>query len=75
MPEMHLIEESPDVIAIGYDPDLRQLHVRYRDESGDTWVYHEVLQEIFIELMDAKSKGRFLDDLVEGRYRATRIDT
>lgn len=73
---MHLIEESPDVMAVGYDPELRELHVRYRDESGDTWVYHDVGQRIFEDLMlaDAGSKGRVLDALVEGRYRATKLE-
>jgi hypothetical protein len=73
MPEMHLIEDSPDVIAVGYDPDLRELHVRFADETGDTWIYHEVPQELFIQLMEAKSKGRFIDELAEAGYRATKL--
>ena len=72
---MYLIEDSPDILAIGFDPDLRELHVRYRDDAGATWVYHEVPQEIFLELMDAKSKGLFLHQLVESDYRATKLES
>ena len=65
MPEMHYVDSS-DVEAIGYDPDARELHVRFI-KSGN-YVYLDVEEWVFSEFLQAESKGRYLNQSIKGVY-------
>jgi len=65
MPEMMFVDSS-NIEAIGYDDDAQELHVRFL--SGETYVYHNVPREIFDAMMDAPSKGSFLNREVKNVY-------
>ena len=71
MPEMQAVESS-SVAAVGYDADARQLHLRFRD-SGETYVYYGVEARVVEELMQAKSKGRFVNERIKRRYIARKL--
>lgn len=59
---------SSNVDSIGYDSQLKELHVRFRNTSG-TYVYLNVPIELFRELRDAKSVGGFLNSEIKPTYR------
>ena len=66
MPEMHYVDSS-NVEAIGYDPATQELHVRFL-KSGETYVYYNVEECVFNEIMQADSKGQYLNLNIKGRY-------
>ncbi len=67
MPEMHYVDSS-NIEAIGYDPDTQELHVRFL-KSGETYVYYGVEEWAFQELMQADSKGTYLNAQIKPRYQ------
>ena len=69
MPEMIYVDSS-NVEAIGYDDDTQQLHVQFL--SGGYYTYQDVPREIFDDLMNAPSKGSFLNREVKGVYQFTK---
>jgi len=67
MPEMHFVDSS-NVEAIGYDAATQELHVRFL-KSGETYVYYGVEVWVFQELMQADSKGTYLNTNIKRRYQ------
>ena len=67
MPEMHFVDSS-NVEAIGHDPDVQELHVRFA-KSGETYVYYGVEEWVFQEFLQADSKGIYLNINIKGRYQ------
>jgi hypothetical protein len=67
MPDMHYVDSS-NVEAIGYDSAAQELHVRFL-KSGETYVYYNVEEHVFQELMRADSKGTYLNTNIKGRYQ------
>lgn len=66
MPEMIYVDSS-NIEAIGYDDGAQELHVRFL--SGTSYIYHDVPRQIFDDLMQAPSKGSFLNREVKGVYQ------
>jgi hypothetical protein len=66
MPEMHFVD-STNLEAIGYNSDTQELHVRFL-RSGQTYVYFNVEGWVFLEFMQADSKGTYLNVNIKGRY-------
>lgn len=50
--------ESSTIAAIGYDPDILTLGVRYL--SGDIYLFHNIQPLMYARLMSAPSKGKWL---------------
>lgn len=71
MPEMHYVDSS-NIEAIGYDTATQELHVRFL-KSGETYVYYSVEEWVFNEIMQADSKGIYLNDNIKGRYEYGKI--
>ena len=67
MPEMHFVDSS-NVEAIGYNAEAQELHVRFL-KSGETYVYYDVEEWVFQELMQAESKGIYLNTNIKDRYQ------
>jgi hypothetical protein len=67
MPEMIFVDSS-NVEAIGYDSAAQELHVRFL-KSGETYVYYAVEEWVFQELMQADSKGKYLNANIIPRYQ------
>ncbi len=61
--------ESSNVAAIGYDPETQELSVSFT-KSG-TYVYHDVGRDTYDELMQAESKGKYLNQRIKGTYEFT----
>jgi hypothetical protein len=66
MPEMIFVDSS-NIEAIGYDPESRELHVRFL-KSGETYVYYEVEEWEFEEFKRADSKGVHLNSNIKPRH-------
>lgn len=69
MPEMTYVDSS-NIEAIGYDDGAQELHIRFL--SGETYVYMGVPSEVYDAIMDAPSKGSFLNREVKGRFDYTK---
>ncbi len=63
---MHRVD-STSIEAIGYDRRTRELYVRFL-ESGHTYVYRGVEDEIFEEFLSADSKGNYFNREIKGEY-------
>ncbi len=68
--EMHLVDSS-NVSAIGYDEDSLTLQVEFN--SGATYQYFDVPQQIFEGMLDAGSVGQYLNQHVKGVFRYSRV--
>ncbi len=66
MTEMHYVDSS-NIEAIGHESDLQELHVRFL-KSGDTYIYYGVEEWVFKEMMQADSKGGYLNSSIKGHY-------
>lgn len=63
--------ESSHVSGIRYDPDTQDLYVQFRD--GETYRYKDVPQNVWIELQEHGSKGRYVNIVLRRRYRYERV--
>ena len=66
MPEMVFVDSS-NIEAIGYDDNTQELHVKFL--SGGYYTYSNVPRAVFDDLMNAPSKGSFLNREVKGVYQ------
>ena len=64
--------ESRAIQRIGYDPIDYELWVEWA--GGDTYIYALVPMSVSHDLVGAKSKGRFLHDVVKPRYPVRRAE-
>lgn len=64
-PQMEYVDSS-NIEAIGYDPDARELWVRF--VSGSTYVYTNVPPATYSDIMRADSKGSYLNREVKSNY-------
>lgn len=66
MPEMIYVDSS-NVEAIGYDDYTQQLHVQF--VSSGLYIYSDVPRFVFEDLLNAPSKGSFINREVKGVYQ------
>jgi hypothetical protein len=62
--------EHPDSTAVSgfaYDPERRELYIRYRD--GDPYTYLAVPRAAFREMNKAASIGKFVNEVIKPNYR------
>ena len=59
--------KSSNIEAIGYDDKQCDLFVRFH--TGATYVYHGVPVDVFRQLMNSDSKGRYLNRIIKPSYR------
>jgi hypothetical protein len=58
--------DSSNIEAVCYLEDSRELQVRFI--NGSTYSYSDVPQEIYEELINAPSKGSYLNRMIKGIY-------
>jgi hypothetical protein len=68
-PDMQFVN-STNIEAIGYDSAEQQLHVRFT--GGSTYVYFDVEEFEYDELLMADSKGSYLNREIKRRHRYER---
>jgi len=62
VPEMQRVESSA-VARIGYDAELGEAYVEYL--GGDLYVYEGVPVDVFEGLVNAESKGAFVNAVIK----------
>ncbi len=62
---------STNIRSIGYDPQSGTLEVEFT--SGDVYQYFNVPEHLYRGLMNAASKGQFLNDYIRNGYRYQKI--
>lgn len=65
MIDLHGVESSV-IAAAGYDQDRRILYVVFN--TGRVYEYQDVPPETYQGLMEAESKGKFLNETIIGNY-------
>lgn len=63
---------SSNVDSIGYDADMRQLHIKFK--TGGHYKYDGVPKEEFAAMQGAPSVGRHFAQNFAGKYPHTKID-
>ena len=63
--------DSSNIEAIGYNSDGQELYIQFL--SGVTYVYYGVPQHIYEEIMDAPSKGSYLNRVIKGVYEYAKL--
>lgn len=59
---------SSNVDSIGYDDSSATLYVRFKT-NGSRYFYSGVAREVYIQFLNAPSKGKFLNWHIIGRYK------
>jgi len=62
---------SSDIRSIGYDPQLAILEVEFI--SGGIYQYLNVPEHLYRGLMNAASKGQFLNNYIKYSYRYQKV--
>ncbi|MEJ7557663.1 MAG: KTSC domain-containing protein [Pedobacter sp.] len=57
---------SSVVAKMSYNPESNNLTIVYT--SGSVYVYKEVPYNVYISMRAAKSKGKFLNEMIKGKY-------
>ncbi len=65
---LHQVESS-NIDSIGFEDNT--LEVKFK--SGATYEYLGVPEEVYVEMMNAESKGRYLAQNIKGNYIYNRI--
>lgn len=59
--------DSSNIEAVGYDDDTQELHVQFL--LSGCYIYSDVPREVFDDLINAPSKGSFLNREVKSIYQ------
>ncbi len=70
MPEMQFITSS-NIEAVGYDASSQELHVRFL--TGRTYIYYEVEEYKFTEMLSGSSVGTYLNQTIKPNHRYDEI--
>jgi len=62
---------SSNIASIGYDADTDTLEVEFL--SGAIYQYYNVPQNMYDQLIQAGSKGRFLNTYIKNAYPYSRV--
>ena len=58
---------SSDIRSVGYDKKMKTLEVEFKNKS--IYQYSEVPEEVYVELMEARSKGSYFAKAIkDNRY-------
>ena len=69
--DKHAVASSSTVRAIGYDPQTQTLEVEFL--SGWVYQYYGVPDHMHNQMMEAPSKGRFLNMYIRDHYPFSRV--
>lgn len=64
---------SENLLWVGHNAATRTLFVQFRSDEDATYAYFDVAPEVFRELADASSAGRYYNVNVRGQYSGTQL--
>lgn len=68
----HQKVKSSSVESIAYDPQSKELHVKYHG-SGKTYAYSGVAYDQHFKLMNSQSKGKYVANVIQKNHKATLV--
>jgi len=63
--------QSSNICSIGYDTDKRILEIEFK--SGSVYQYFNVPQEVYNELVQTSSVGRYFTKNIKDVYQCNRV--
>lgn len=63
--------DSSLLSAIAYNPQKKELELAFN--SGSHYLYHQIPEGVYEELLNAESKGRYFNDHIKDLYNFTRL--
>jgi hypothetical protein len=66
-----IVVSSTNIVSIGYDPNSQTLEVEFTSYS--IYQYFGVPEHIHAELMNAGSKGQYLNNYIKNVYQYSKI--
>jgi len=63
--------QSSNLVSVGYDPGRRVLEIEFR--RGRVYEFKGVPQRVYVDLMDARSHGKYFHRNINGQYRYRRL--
>jgi KTSC domain len=63
--------QSTNILSVGFDTENNTLEVEFKDHN--IYQYFSVPEDLYDQLMNAHSKGRFLNERIVNRYRYQKI--
>lgn len=67
-----LIVESTVIFAVGYDAKRGDLEIQFKE--GGVYLYLGVPAPLYLELMNADSKGAFFDEKIKNQFVFRNLD-
>lgn len=62
---------SSDIKSVGYDSETRVLEIEFN--TGNIYNYYDVPPNVYIELLEASSKGSYFHENIINIYRYSKI--
>lgn len=69
---MKHIVDSTNLDWVAYDKDKKELYVQFK--NGGYYVYYDVPEDIFTDLLKAGSKGRYHAMKIKYKFKYKRLD-
>ena len=66
------IRDSSVISAVEYNPNLKAMKVRFT--SGSVYLYPDIEEHIYIDLITSEYKGRFFNKCIKPLYKGIRLD-
>lgn len=63
--------ESSMIESAGYEPADRMLEIQFK--SGSVYRYYDVPEEVYTDLLEADSAGRYFDAIIRDVYEYERV--
>lgn len=63
---------SSAIKAAQHDPQTSTLTIDF--PNGSQYSYADVPQQVYIDFMNAESKGKFFNQNIKGKYKAEKVD-
>ncbi len=63
--------DSSNLASVGYDPNSLTLEIEFN--NGSLYQYFDVPEVVYQQLMQADSKGTFLNAYIKGQFRYTKL--
>lgn len=68
----YFFRDSSFIINVSWDENSDSLYIKFN--SGTTWVYYDVSQEIYNRLIKSVSVGEYFNKNIRNKYLSERIN-
>jgi hypothetical protein len=70
---MQEVNDSNVISRIGHYEGMGYLYLKIQFKNGDAYIYFGVTTAMYESFLMAKSKGRFYNNQIKGRFRVYRL--